>query len=160
MARYSGNSGSGASGANGTVTFRNGGGNGPFISSDVAQSTIGIFGSGQQKILSIPGTYSFVVPDGIFKLRAISVGAGGSGGSQTKTGGSGGTSSVGVFISATGGVGGGSAATGIGGTGGMGVGGDINYAGGKGGDSAADKSGAEGEAVQHLWVMVEKANPG
>lgn len=67
--------------------------------------------------------------------KAVTVGAGGVGASNT-TGGTGGTSSVGVIVSATGGVGGATAAFNVpvvGGAGGTGSSGDFNFTGNDGG---------------------------
>ncbi len=80
---------------------------------------MGVFGSGQYKAFMVPGTHSFTVPDSISRIRVRVVGAGGSGAEGNSSGFTGGSSSFGVLLSATGGEGGkaGSNQVSIGGTG-------------------------------------------
>lgn len=137
----------------------------PIITASVVNPFSGVFGNGQMQIIPVSGT--FVVPVGVANVRVRLWGAGGSGGNNVGGGGgfamkvinvsgvssvavtvgaavqntTGGTSSFGSFVSATGGVG---AGTGAGGTG---VGGDVNYVGGTssvGGGGAANLFGNGG----------------
>ena len=121
----------------------------------LANPMTGVFGNGQVQMFTSSGTFN--VPIGVSKVRVRLWGGGGShrgsaggfalkeidlgsvssvavvigsGGTTDNSGTwSGGTTSFGAYVSATGGVG-------NGGTVGQGIGGDINYSGGRGGTSA------------------------
>lgn len=98
------------------------------------------FGTGQVKLFTNNGT--FVVPEGITVVRARCFGGGG-GGYLGSNGTAGGTSSFGVFCSATGGSGG-IGTTPWRGLGGTGIGGDINRTGGNGGSQSGSAPGSGG----------------
>lgn len=89
---------------------------------------LGVFGTGQYKYFSFSDT--FVVPDGVSALRLRVVGAGGGGGGSGTPGSTGGTSSFGALISATGGGGGRAGNQNGDSTGGVGIGGDFQAKGG------------------------------
>jgi hypothetical protein len=114
--------GAGGGGSNATVAAGGGGGAGGYSRAIFTKATIGA-------------------------SRAVTIGAAGSGGSGDATGGAGGTTSLGVLMTATGGSGGrfaqngGGDNLGTGGAGGVGTGGDLNTTGG-GGSSGAIISGA------------------
>jgi hypothetical protein len=64
----------------------------------------GVFGAGKFKSFVTPNTYSWVVPNGVNKIRVRVVGGGQSGITSGATAANGGTSSFGALLSATGGT--------------------------------------------------------
>ena len=109
---------------------------------------MGVFGQGLYKAFMSPGTHSFVVPEGVSRIRVRVVGAGGSGSNGSSNGGAGSSSSFGNLMSATGGGGGNSNVA----FGGQGTGGDFQA---KGGNAFRSGSNVTGYAPDVSSVIAQ-----